>query len=152
MARGSESMNPLTEVREWLSTDIFVQLSRTTRWLCPSQRPALLAFHRGLKMRTETQFWEESRKRTWILQQLRVAVRMAYQTTSYYRDLIDRSGFPVATDFSFDDFARFPVLTREQIHTAGARLVADAVPQEQLQPDATGGSSGVPTHIWLGPE
>lgn len=152
MARGSESMNPLTGVREWLSTDIFVPLSRTRRWLRPSKRPALLAFYRGLKMRTETQFWEESCKRTWILQQLRVAVRMAYQTTSYYKDLIDRSGFPVNTDFTFDDFARFPVLTREQIHTAGARLVADAVPQKQLHPDATGGSIGVPTHIWLGPE
>src|SRR5207244_12432782 len=44
-----------------------------------------------------------------------------------------------------------PTREREDIHRAGRALVSVAVPSADLRQDATGGSTGVPTVIWLGP-
>lgn len=87
-----------------------------------------------------------------MLQRLRVIAREAYRETVYYRELFDRIGFDPRTNFSFEDFARLPVLEREDVQQAGTGLVSSAVPADQLRKDATGGSTGVPTEIWLGPE
>jgi len=44
-----------------------------------------------------------------------------------------------------------PVLTREDVHEAGTKLLASSVSPEQVTKDSTGGSTGVPTSLWLGP-
>ena len=60
--------------------------------------------------------------------------------------------FEPTDDFGFEDFARLPVLERDDVNRAGSGLVSQAVPSDQLTKDATGGSTGAPTVVWVGPE
>ena len=115
-------------------------------------RPTFAHYEAGMKFRREAERWNETQKREWILERLRFIVRCAALETDYYRELFDAVNFDSQSDFSFDDFARLPVLEREDVHAAKEKLVSRAVPEKQLQKDATGGSTGTPTEIWLGAE
>lgn len=86
-----------------------------------------------------------------MLERLRTTVRYAYHETTHYRSLYDSLGFDPNAEFGFADFAQLPVLNRDQIRNAGPALLARSVPQDQLRHDATGGSTGAPTELWLGP-
>jgi phenylacetate-coenzyme A ligase PaaK-like adenylate-forming protein len=110
------------------------------------------AFRDGMRFRKSVCRWSLDERRDWILERLRFCVRRAYNETVYYRDLLDQIGFDPAGSFSFEDFSRIPVLTREDIHRAGTALVSRTIPAHLLQRDSTGGSTGVPTEIWVGPE
>jgi phenylacetate-CoA ligase len=87
-----------------------------------------------------------------MLGRLRFAVRRAYVETDYYRELFDEIGFDPAADFSFEEYAGLPVLSREDVAAAGRGLISRVVPPAQLQKDSTGGSTGKPTEVWIGPE
>lgn len=95
--------------------------------------------------------WDNERRTRWMLDRLRSVVRRAYEETVFYRELFDRHNFDPHADFDFSDFSRLPVVTREDIHEAGRKLLASSVAPDQLRKDSTGGSTGVPTEIWLGP-
>ena len=115
-------------------------------------RPVFKNYKDGLDFRRKAANWSEDQKREWILKTLRFAVRRAAKETDYYQNLFKKIGFDVNSDFSFEDYSKLPVLEREQIHQAGESLISKAVPRENLQKDATGGSTGTPTEIWLGAE
>ncbi len=109
-------------------------------------------YEAGIKFRREAKNWNEAQKREWVLERLRFVVRCAALETEYYRELFERINFDPQSAFDFDDFAKLPILEREDIHAAGKKLISRAVKQEHLQKDATGGSTGTPTEIWLGAE
>ncbi len=135
-----------------LSLKVLVPFSHLQQLARPSRRPFAAAFREGRRFRRESATWSLDRRREWMLQRLRKLVRRAYHETVYYRELFDRIGFDPHASFSFEDYARLPVLEREDVQRAGASLVSRAIPADQLRKDATGGSTGVPTEIWLGPE
>lgn len=110
------------------------------------------AFYAGLRFRREAAAWSEERKREWLLRRLRFTVRRAQDETIYYRELFRRVGFDPRVDFSFADFARLPVLEREDVRGAGDDLISTARAPGQLRRDSTGGSTGEPTIVWLGPD
>jgi phenylacetate-coenzyme A ligase PaaK-like adenylate-forming protein len=126
----------------------FERLQRSTR---SATRATQQAFNNGLNFRRAAASWDDERRLDWTLQRLREIVRRAYDETVYYRELFDRAGFDPRVDFSFDDYAQLPILRREDVHEAGPKLLSSAVPKEQVSRDATGGSTGVPTEIWVGP-
>lgn len=110
------------------------------------------AYFEGVRFRRRAAQWDEERKRVWMLERLRFTLRRAAAETSYYAELFGRVGFDPCSDFTFDDFARLPVLEREDVHQAGQTLVSKAVPAGLLRRDSTGGSTGAPTTVWVGPE
>ena len=126
----------------------FERLQRSTR---STTRATQQAFNNGLNFRRAAASWDEERRIDWTLKRLREIVRRAYDETIYYRELFDRVGFDPRVDFSFDDYAQLPILRREDVHEAGPKLLSSAVPKELVTKDATGGSTGVPTEIWTGP-
>jgi len=134
------------------SSRVYLPISRLQRLMHPSRRAVMKACRAGMRFRRDAAQWSFDRRREWILGRLRFAVRRAYSETSYYRGLFDRIGFDPAADFSFEEFARLPVLDREDVASAGRGLVSNVVPPEQLQKDSTGGSTGKPTEVWIGPE
>ncbi|HEV8511016.1 MAG TPA: hypothetical protein VGQ48_11255 [Gemmatimonadales bacterium] len=139
-------------VREWLARGVLLPLYRAQRALRPSRRAALRHCTEGRRFRSDAVGWSDARKRDWMLAQLRVAVRRAYRETSFYRAHLDAAGFDPAADFHFADFARLPVLDREALQSAGPGLRSRAMASADLRRDATGGSTGTPTEIWMGPE
>ncbi len=137
---------------KWVSRNALLPLSRLQRRAHPSRRPTIEAFDESMRFRKESVSWSDDQRRAWILERLRFSVRRAHRETTYYRELFNRVGFDPQADFSFDDYAKLPVLEREAIRLAGKEIVSTAVDPRQLQKDATGGSTGEPTTIWLGPE
>jgi phenylacetate-CoA ligase len=135
-----------------LSKRIGLPLLDLQQRLRPSRRSAALAFAFGLRFRTEAQGWQDEKMREWVLQRLRSVLRDAAANTSYYSDLFRRIGFDPAADFGFDDFAALPPLERQDILTADGSMISKAVLKALLRPDASGGSSGEPVKIWVGPE
>lgn len=144
-------MELIRGIHDSLSLHVLTPFSRLQRSTRPATRATQQAFNEGLRFRREAAGWDDERKRQWILDRLRIVVRRAYDETVYYRELFDRINFDPRTEFTFDDFARLPSLTREDIHEGGRKLLASSVPADQLRKDSTGGSTGVPTVLWLGP-
>ncbi len=142
-------MSPAT--RDLLSSQLVQPLRRLYRLARPSLRGAVLAAGEGLRVRERAAGWPLDQRREWILARLREAVRRAWSSTPYYRELFDEIGFDPRGDFTFDDFAALPTLERADVHRAGSALVSVTVPPSELRRDATGGSTGVPTVVWLGP-
>ncbi len=118
----------------------------------PSRRLDVVAFRAGLAFRGSAWSWSDDEKRNWMLGRLRSVLRSAARDTTYYRSLFARAGFDPQRDFSFEDFAELPVLEREAVREAGRELVSRATDPRRLTKDATGGSTGAPTVIWVGPE
>jgi phenylacetate-CoA ligase len=145
-------MSIAAKAHELLSRNLLLPLWHMQRYVRPSRRPVASAIREGLRFRRAAAGWGDEQKRAWVLDRLRFTARRAYRDTPYYREVFDAAGFDPSADFSFADFARLPVLGREDLRAAGRRLISRAVPPEQLKKDATGGSTGVPTEIWVGPE
>lgn len=118
----------------------------------PSRHAFMFAYKEGGRFRNATLNWSREQKREWILNRLRLVVRRASSETVYYRELFKRVGFDASADFSFEDFARLPVLEREDLRSAGRAVISNAISPDRLRKNATGGSTGAPTEIWMGPE
>ena len=144
-------MDLIGGIHDGLSLHVLMPFSRLQRSTRPATRPTQQAFAEGLRFRRQTASWDREQKTRWILERLRTIVRRAYEETVYYRELFDRHEFDPHVDFSFEEFSRLPALDREDVHEAGPKLLASSVPADQLRKDRTGGSTGVPTEIWLGP-
>ncbi|HEX8131697.1 MAG TPA: hypothetical protein VF527_21560 [Pyrinomonadaceae bacterium] len=139
-------------IHELLSRKMLLPLTRAQRLARASRRPAMRAFYEGMRFRRQSAAWDEGRRREWMLAQLRRVARRAADETVFYRELFQREGFDPQADFSFDDFARLAVLERDDIRAAGRALISNALPADALRKDSTGGSTGEPTHVWLGPQ
>ena len=118
----------------------------------PARRQAETAYARGLSERATLRALGPQQRHDWVLDRLRSVVRRAAAEIPYYHELFNRVGFDPSSDFTFADFAKLPVLEREDIRRAGKDLISQQVPSELLVKDATGGSTGTPTEVWLGPE
>lgn len=145
-------MNLFGGIHDSLSLHVLTPFSRLQRSTRPATRPTQQAFNEGLRFRDETAAWNDEQRLRWTEGRLRSIVRQAYEETIFYRELFDANNIDVYADFTFDEFSRFPVLNREDIHEAAPKLLSSAVPPAQRRKDRTGGSTGVPTEIWLGPE
>src|SRR4029450_3601275 len=134
------------------SRRILLPLARARQVARPRTRPTMSAWFEGLRFRERALAWSDDSKRAWILNRLRDVLRRATRDTVYSRELFARVGLDPTADFTFDDYARLPVLDREAVHRAGRNMLSSARPPHQMRPDATGGSTGKPMGLWLGPE
>jgi phenylacetate-CoA ligase len=139
-------------IREALSRRILLPAGRLRRMVHPARRQAEAAYARGLAERAALKNLGPEQRHEWVLKRVRVVVRHAAAEIPYYHELFNRTGFDPAADFTFADFAKLPVLQRDDIRNAGKDLISIQIPPELLVKDATGGSTGTPTEVWLGPE
>jgi phenylacetate-CoA ligase len=140
------------KVHQLISQRALLPFARVRSMARKSSRPIMVAFYEGLRFRKQSETWSDDRKRLWMLHRLRACLRKAYEETPFYRERFRQIGFDPYADFSFDDFALLPTLEKEEMREAGKTLLSKTVPANQLLKDSTGGSTGVPTEIWLGPE
>ena len=138
-------------IHDVLSRRVLLPLAAARQLARPATRPAMVAFFEGLRFRTDAGAWSEEERRAWVHARLQAVVRRAAIETDYYRQLFERVGFDPHADFTFEDFAQLPALDRQDVARAAKCMISSAVPPEQLRRDATGGSTGVPTEVWLGP-
>ena len=142
----------LASAHDLASRRVLQPLQRVERRVRPGARPALHAYEAGLAFRDGAVAWDDDRRRAWILARLRETARRACAESAFYRARFEAAGVDPRADFGFEEFARLAPLTREDLRAQGAALVSRALPPAQLWRDATGGSTGEPTQVWLGPE
>lgn len=139
-------------LHDFLSAHLLLPLLRFQRAARPGRQAVVRAFREGMRFRSAAAPWSQDQRREWMLKRLRYVVRRAHNQTPYYRDAFSRIGFDPDSEFSFDTFSRLPVLERRDIQSAGESLLDSTVSRTSLKKDATGGSTGIPTQIWKGPE
>src|SRR5215475_2539641 len=100
-----------------------IPLANFQRAVRPAERTRYLWKRRALEFRFQSKDWAQAEKEQWILKQLRSVVRNAARGTTYYASLFKRIGFHPESDFGFDEFAKIPVLDKEDIAKAGYDLV-----------------------------
>lgn len=144
-------MDLIGGIHDGLSQHVLIPFSRLQRSTRAATKPTQQAFYEGIRFRREAATWDHERRHRWLLDRLQITVRRAYEGTIFYREVFDRNNFDPYADFDFNDFSLLPVLTREDIHQAGPKLLAASVSADQMRKDSTGGSTGIPTEIWLGP-
>jgi phenylacetate-CoA ligase len=137
--------------RRLFSSVIGVPLLDTFHSIGPFGSLRRAALQEGFETRTRMQRCDLSAKEDWVLRRLRSIVRRAIAVSTYYSETVRNCGFDANVDFTFDDFAKFPVLDRSDVQNGAESLVATDVDRSTLRPDATGGSTGKPVKIWVGP-
>lgn len=106
--------------------------------------------HRQALQQTQYDPLTTIRSRQWAT--LEALLRHAYATVPFYRQRLDRAGIDPRRLRGFDDFARIPVLTKEDIRTNGPELRSHLYDPASLQRKKTSGSTGVSLEIWIDEE
>lgn len=96
----------------------------------------------------KSQWWPPQRLREFQWVELQRLLKHAFESVPYYREKYIAAGISLADVRSWDDFARLPPLTREEVNNHRAELCSKSY-VGTLLPDATGGSSGVPTRFFI---
>src|SRR5690606_3317918 len=81
----------------------------------PATRAGERHFRAGLHFRRAALAWSDDQKRDWILRRLREVTRAAARETPFYRERFRAAGFDAEGPFTFDDYARLPVLERRDV-------------------------------------
>lgn len=82
------------------------------------------------------------------LESARRLVGFAMANTAHYRERFAAAGVRVEDVRSIDDFGRLPILTKDDLRERGADLISDGHARETLFHKRTGGSTGVPVHVY----
>lgn len=138
--------------REALSRKLLLPALRLQQFLRRSRRPVALARRHALALRAKSAAWDEESKRHWVLERLRLTVREAARSTAHYAELFAKIGFDPKADFAFDEFACIPILEKSDLLNDSGRLLSSTVCPKRRTPMSTGGSTGLPVTVFLGPE
>jgi phenylacetate-CoA ligase len=101
---------------------------------------------RGQKaLAQEMQWWPQERTKAWQWAKVKELLEHAQGAVPYYQRLFAGLGIQASDIRSWDDFARLPILTKEDIQSNLGRLLArDA----QAVENQTGGSTGQPLRFY----
>jgi phenylacetate-CoA ligase len=95
-----------------------------------------------------SQYFSEERIREEQWRSLRRMLRYAYEHTDFYRLRFEREGMTPDDVRSWSDFARLPVLTKDDLRSSGPAMVSDEFDIRHLMANHTGGSTGVPVVVY----
>jgi len=106
-------------------------------------------FRQCLRFLDRAQWWSIQQARHYQLQQLRRILTLAYEKTSFYRELFDDAGFDPAEMKTVDDLAALPTIDKTTIQQHLADMCT--VPPDSPSVDfaSTGGTSGNPLHFYI---
>ena len=118
---------------------------------------ALLPFHNLVCRRNYTrrrvfleqsQWWPAEQLRDFQWQELQRLLKHAFDTVPYYRQKYAAAGVSLGDVRTWDDFRNLPTLTRQEVNANRQELCSTSY-SGRLLPEATGGSSGVPTRFFI---
>ncbi len=95
----------------------------------------------------ETKSWGIRQFREYQMEKLNALIHYAYQKTRYYRNLFDEYGWKPNDFQNFHDIRKIPILTKEILKEHLNEL--RAVPSHHCLAVTTGGSTGIPTKLFL---
>ncbi len=125
----------------WLRKNVTYPL-----WVAKNRSPRL-SYLRDLE---RSQYLEPHLLQELQMRKLKETLAHAYQETPYYRNLFDRVGFHPDDFKCLSDIKRLPVLSKADVRTHHADLMANSLKHDHLSKFKTGGSTGIPIEILKG--
>jgi phenylacetate-CoA ligase len=124
-----------------LVRDIFLPVS-----LWRAGETAQLRYRRELE---QSQFSSAAEVRELQRTRLQSMLAHAYARCPFYRERFDAEGLHPEDITCLEDLRLLPPLEKRDIQEQGGRMVAEGWPQDDLLPNQTGGSTGVPIRFFL---
>jgi len=103
----------------------------------------------SLKSLHKTQFISSDLRHECRLAQLRELINYAAQSNTFYRKRFAGLGFEPGDLKSLEDFARIPLLTKDDIRQYNAEMFSTGYSKANTLHKRTGGSTGVPLHVYM---
>lgn len=104
-------------------------------------------YARHRKFLAKSQWWSYEALREFQWRELRKLLECAFGTVPYYQRKYAQAGASLEDIRTWDDFAKLPPLTRDEVNAHREDLCSRSY-HGKLLPHATGGSSGVPTRFY----
>ncbi|MBD1399330.1 phenylacetate--CoA ligase family protein [Pelovirga terrestris] len=101
-------------------------------------------FHAALEELTKTQWYTPDEIAAYQLERLKKIVKHAYETVPFYRKRFDEYQVRPIDIKNLSDVAKLPILTREDVRSAGDQLISSKYPQNKLFHGHTSGTTGSP--------
>lgn len=95
-----------------------------------------------------TQHLAEEELRAGQLRGVRELLRFVWEHNAFYRKRYTEAGLHPDDVRTLEDFARLPLLTKNDIRANPEALVSDGFDRTRLSHRRTGGSTGVPVHVY----
>ena len=134
----------------WLHRHFIVPIRRGP-W-SPSRVPLVAEYRRARRVFRDWEHWDAEQTFDYRLRALRATLRYCQQKVPYYREIFEQIGFDPHDEFTFDDFASLPTLQKQTVRHRGNDLLSDDSVLSRLYGQSTGGSTGEPVHVYLGPK
>jgi phenylacetate-CoA ligase len=109
------------------------------------------AFRRWRRFYSESARWPLDQLRAYQDQKVRQVIRHAYDTTRFYRELMDGLHLRPDDIRTVADLPKLPVIEKSRVRQAGpGAMLSSAVPARKLRSAPTSGSTGFPiTNYWV---
>ena len=106
-------------------------------------------YARRAKFVSEAEDWPAARSRAYQLEQLRHICSLAYNHSSYYRNLFLKSGFDPRDLRRIEDLLRLPPCDKEVIRENLREMCVCSPDTPGVDMISTGGTSGIPLHFYM---
>jgi len=103
---------------------------------------------RYLDFLRQSQYWPESRLKSFVSLRLKSLISHAYQTVPYYRRLYDAHGIDVRSIKLPSDLQKIPAVSSDDIRSSGKEMISSLYPMSVLQAKPTSGSTGKPRVLY----
>lgn len=105
-------------------------------------------FRRTHRFLMESQWWTREALQAYQMDQLSKLLRHACRHVPYYRRVFSDHGLEVDKIRDFGDFRKLPFLTKTDLRSHLAELVATNIPRSRMEWETTGGSTAQPLGIY----
>lgn len=97
----------------------------------------------------ESQYETAARLQALQLDRLKALLKFAAENNEFYRRRFSELGFDPRDIVRLDDLNQLPVLTKDEIRESLSRRLSDGFDKDRTIAKRTGGSTGVPVHVWI---
>jgi phenylacetate-CoA ligase len=105
---------------------------------------------RSIAQKQSVYAMEQAEIETIQLAKAKKLVEHAYNRTEFYRERFDTAGIVPSDIRSMDDFARIPIVTKDDIRASIERFISSTCNRSSMRRIYSGGSTGVPTMVYHG--
>lgn len=106
------------------------------------------SYRRKIEALRDREQWTTDRMRAFQDERVRAIVRLAYDRTSHYREVMDSAGLVPDDITGVSDLPKLPVLTKTFVRDSGARLRTRDRPARGWLKGHTSGTTGSPLDVW----
>lgn len=107
------------------------------------------SFRENCKFICNAQWWSAEQAREYQLNELRKILKLAYESTKFYRHMFDSVGFRPGDINTLDNMNRLPTIDKQVVIENLLDMCTKSVRDSDVDFGSTGGTSGTPLHFYM---